>query len=423
MAGLEDKIRALMEAKGEETLDEQSIEDLEEAKLKMNKDGSAEVDSDDEKESDDQEDDSEEESDDGETDVSKDAGAVKKNGADVQEETSAPGQTKSVVAGSDESKDSKQSKLKVGLGKKEAAGAKLTDTASADAKDDNGDNSRLEAGLSKKETNGKVTDGVNTQTTDAANAKNNVQTNEAMTALFAGEELSEEFQSKAKVIFEAAVEQAAAERIESLEEEYAQKIVELHEQQQLQIEEAVAEVTEGLVEEVDGFLNYVVEQWVDENQVAVESGMKAELVNSFIDGMKKVFKEHYVEIPDDKLNIVEEQDSQIEELAKELLAVSEANDALAQELDALKSELVFESVSSDLTAVQKEKFATLVENVEFTTEEEFVAKLDTLKKSYFSAGKEIAESVQLSEGTTEVTPETEETMSKYISALGKPIRF
>lgn len=427
---LEEKIKQLMEAKSEqseELLSEESIEELDEAKVKMNKDGAVEVDSDSDKEDDHQEPDEDDEGgesdndedneDDSETDVANDTG--KKDKVAVKE-AATPGQGKDLIGGSEEGAASDNSHIKAGVSKKDAAPGKLSADASADKQEDNGDNAKIKAKVGTGDKGGKVAG----STGGAANAdqarnavdKNPVGVKEHMDALFNGEELSEEFQSKAATIFEAAVEQVAQDRIDALTEEYAQQVVALKEEMEVQLNEAVEEVRDELIENIDGFLNVVVEQWIEDNQVGLESGMKVELVNSFIDGMKNLFKEHYIEVPDEKLDIIEEQARDIEEFATGLSALEEQNKELQNELNSLKSALIFEDVSDTLTDVQVEKFKEIVENVEFTTVEEYQVKLETLKENYFPKGQTI-----VTENTT--VDVTDETMSKYVKAVASNLKF
>jgi hypothetical protein len=429
MATLEEKIKQLMEAKQEEELlSEESIEELEEKETITTKGGATitDDDSDEDKEDDSEESDEDQDESGDETEVSQDAGETKKNKIDVKEGTDPFGKLDS--NGGDSAGDAgKNAKLKSGQGRKDeptGAAGKLEGTPTTGKTDDNGDNARLKSGLGKKETNGKLTGPSAGGSENPESAKNNVDKNpvgvkEHMTALFDGEELSEEFQSKAATIFEAAVEQVAATRVEALQEEYALEIVRLQEEQQQQVAEAVETVRDDLVEQVDGFLNLVVEQWIEENQVALESGMKVELVNNFIDGLKTLFKENYVDIPEDKLDVIEEQSAEIAALAEGSEKLVEHVAELEAELASIKSALVFESVADELTDVQAEKFKGLVENVEFTTVEEYTEKLETLRESYFPQGRTapvetISESV-----TTEDTP----VMDFYVAAVAQNLKF
>lgn len=195
---------------------------------------------------------------------------------------------------------------------------------------------------------------------------------EAINALFAGEELSEEFKLKAEAIFEAAVEEASDARVSALQEEYQQ-----------QLTEAVEEAKGELVEQIDGYLNHVVEQWMQDNAVALESGIKVEMVSSFMENMKSVFAEHYIDVPEDKIDVVAEQATQIEALEAEVQGLREAAERSEVEARILKCESIIKDASEGLTAIEAEKLKGLAENVEFETEEEFAGKVKALKESYF----------------------------------------
>lgn len=418
MSKLEEKIKALLETRvvSEDDTILESVEELDEAKVKVEKDGDVEVDTD--KKGDDQdpkaEDDSAEgednqDSDEGETDVAKDK-------AKVNEGSDPFGSLDS--AGSDESGSAKTSKIKAGQSRKDASGGKLSDNVSADKQDDAGDNAKIQKGASQKDSGGKLSDGTTGSGVDAANARNNVDkqsVKEHMDALFSGETLSEEFKTKAETIFEAAVSAAAQSRIDMLEEEYQTRIDEQAEEMQKALSEAVEEVQSELVESIDGFLNYMVEQWIEENKIALERGMKLEMVDSFIDGLKTLFAEHYVDMPEEKLDVVETQAKQIDDLAEMVDSLSDKNDALLEELVILKKASIFEDVAEELTRVEAEKFIDLCEGVEFTTEDEFKQKVTTIMESYFPKNRESV--------IEEETAVADDAIAMYASKITKNIRF
>lgn len=196
---------------------------------------------------------------------------------------------------------------------------------------------------------------------------------EAFEALFSGETLTEEFKVKAEAIFEAAVAQVAEARIEALLEEH-----------QLQLTEAVEEVKGELVEQIDGYLDHVIEQWMEDNAVALESGIKVEMVSSFMENLKSVFTEHYIEVPASKVDVVEEQAQTIEKLQAELAEAKEAQETAMSEAQVLKCDAIVAEAKQGLTDVQAEKLQSMAENVEFDTEEEFAAKVSALRESYFN---------------------------------------
>lgn len=189
--------------------------------------------------------------------------------------------------------------------------------------------------------------------------------------LFEGQELSEEFKTKTKTIFEAAVNEMVEEKVAALEEEFNS-----------QVNEAVNELTEQLVDDIDGFLNLVVEQWLEENTVAVENGLKAEIVGNFINGLKDLFTEHYINVPETEIDVLGEQAEVIEELTGEVNSLIEANISLQKTNEELAKEIIVEDVCYNLTKVEKEKVKALVEKVEFGSPEEFADKVKIIKESY-----------------------------------------
>lgn len=334
--------------------------------------------------------------------------------------------------GSEEAGATKTGKLKSGLGKKDPAPGKLEAPPQTGATDDAGKNAKLEVGKDKKESGGELPAGPTGKGGDEpTNAKSVAGTElqkgskkgvvEHMDALFSGEDLTEEFKTKAQTIFEAAVEAAASDRLAALEEEYQQRIDEDAKIMSEAIESAVAKITENFENDIDGFLSAVTENWVKENSVALEGAIKVEMVNSFIDGMKNLFKEHYFDIPEDKLDIVEEQAKEISELRAVLSDLNEEHMKLVSESADLRKTAIQEVVAEELTAVQKEKFTSLVENVEFTSEEEYIDKLVTIKESYFpnvSKGSVIPKD----DAPANLAEDTKKPVDSYVAALAEKIR-
>ena len=199
-----------------------------------------------------------------------------------------------------------------------------------------------------------------------------ISVKEDVDALVEGEDLSEEFKAKASTIFEAAVKSKIRPEVERIELEKTQEIAEEHE----------AFKTE-LAEKVDGYLDYVVKEWMTENELAVERGLKGEIAEDFISGLKALFEEHYIDVPDEKYDILESQAQKIEELEGKLNETIGKLTEKKQSEDSLVRESVIKEVSSDLAETQSEKFASLVEDVEFTDKDSFVEKLNTLKENYF----------------------------------------
>ncbi len=231
-------------------------------------------------------------------------------------------------------------------------------------------------------------------------------------ALFEGEELSEEFQNKARTIFEAAINTKLAEVKEAVKTEYEEQLV-----------EEVAAIKSELEERVDAYLEYVADEWLQENQIAVESGLKTEMTESFLEGMKSLFEEHYVSVPEDKYDIVESMVDKLDEMEGKLNEQIEKNIALNRRLAESTADVVFADVTEGLADTQKEKLATLVENVEFESETDYREKLVTLKESYFpsNAGSQRDKSENLSEGTENPAniAEISNSMSAYLQTLNR----
>ena len=233
---------------------------------------------------------------------------------------------------------------------------------------------------------------------------------EDVNALLGGEELSEEFREKAKVVFEAALNSKVKEIQETLETQYA-----------TQLEEAKEELKTSLVERVDSYLEYVCEEWMTENELAVEHGIKSEMTESFLSGMKNLFEEHYVTIPEDKYDVLESMVEKLDEMETKLNEQIDKNIGLNKRLAESSAQDVLTQVSSGLAETQKEKLASLAESVEFESEEEYREKLETLKESYFSRTAPAAktQSAQtLSEGVDSTNAEVSSTMETYLRSLG-----
>lgn len=241
-----------------------------------------------------------------------------------------------------------------------------------------------------------------------------VDMTEHVNALFEGESLSEEFRAKALTIFEAAVNSKLQEEIEKLEEAFADTL-----------EEEIESIQEELASNVDDYLNYVVEQWVSENEVAIEAGLRTELTEEFISNMRNLFAEHYIDIPDDKVSVVEALGSQVEELEAKLNEEIERNVNLTKTLnESMKSE-VFYQVVEGLTTTQAEKLRDLAENVEFTDADEFAEKMLTLRESYFPSTVRSQGALDTiepgTEGQTMIAEELTGPMAAYVRTLGKKL--
>ena len=230
-------------------------------------------------------------------------------------------------------------------------------------------------------------------------------------ALVDGEELSEEFKEKAATIFEAAVKSKTREEVTRIVEE-----------QQIAIAEEVNEYKEALAEKVDQYLDYVVEEWMKENELAIERGLKGEIAEDFISGLKQLFEDHYIDVPDEKYDVLEAQSEKIAELEEQLNNIMEQNIEMKGVNSELVREQVIAEVASDLTSTEIEKFASLVEDVEFTSEDSYRSKLDTLKESYFPKTEMLEETFVHDEddyGSAAQDIDTSDTMKAYMSAIGR----
>ena len=230
---------------------------------------------------------------------------------------------------------------------------------------------------------------------------------EDVSALTDGEELSEEFKQKAATIFESAVKAKLVEEIEKLESEYESKVAE-------KVEDEKAEI----VEKVDAYLNYVVEEWMKDNELAIEKGLKSEITEDFIGGLKKLFETHYIDMPDSKFDVVEDQAKQIVKLKEELNSKIENNVELNQKIGEFARDEIINDVSSDLAETEKEKLKGLAESIEYVDAADYRGKVETIKNSYFPAQK--ASDTESNEvADTNQTPELNESMAAYTAAISK----
>jgi hypothetical protein len=227
-----------------------------------------------------------------------------------------------------------------------------------------------------------------------------------MNALFSGEELTEEFQEKAKTIFEAAISAKVAQIAEEMEAKNEERIV-----------EEIESVKAALVERVDGYLEYVADEWLQENELAVEHGLKSEMTESFLSGMKELFEAHYVSIPEDKYDVVESMVNKLDEMETKLNEQIERNVSLNHRLAESVADGIVSEVAEGLALSQKEKLAQLAESVEFESETSYREKLVTLKESYFGqkVQKETSEKVL----TEEAAPDYSGPMAQYMNILNQ----
>ena len=249
------------------------------------------------------------------------------------------------------------------------------------------------------------------EATEEAIVDEGINIEDDVNALLGGEELSEEFKERAKTIFEAALNSKINEIQETLEIQYEQKLNE--EKEELKV---------SLQERVDSYLEYVAEEWMTENQLAIEHGLKTEMTESFLSGMKGLFEEHYVTIPEEKYDVLESMVEKLDEMETKLNEQIDKNIGLNKRLAESTAVSVLDQVSEGLAQTQKEKLASLAESVEFESEEEYREKLETLKESYFSrtpAAKASTSATQtLSEGVDSTTAPVSQGMESYMRALG-----
>ena len=235
-------------------------------------------------------------------------------------------------------------------------------------------------------------------------------------ALLEGEELSEEFTNKARTIFEGAIRSKVATIKEDLQEAYAQALV-----------EELDEIKKGLTERVDSYLEYVCDEWFQENALQIESGLKTEMTESFLEGMKGLFEEHYVTVPEEKYDVLNSMVDKLDEMENKLNEQIDRNVALNRRLAESNADGIFTAVAEGLADTQKEKLATLAENVEFESAADYREKLETLKESYFpsktSAPKNTSENLSEEVSTDEVIQEdTTPRMQAYLDVLSRAVK-
>jgi len=232
---------------------------------------------------------------------------------------------------------------------------------------------------------------------------------EDVAALTDGEDLSEEFKAKAATIFEAAIKAKLVEEIENLESEYETKV-----------NEKVSEVKEEIVEKVDAYLNYVVEEWMKENELAIEKGLRNEITEDFIGGLKSLFESHYIDVPQEKFDVIENQAAEIEKLKEEVNKTIEKNVELNQKIGEFAREDIINDVSSDLAITESEKLKGLAESIEYKDAASFRKSVETLKNSYFPKTQASDnESNEVAENNAGSDMNLSESMAAYTAAISK----
>jgi len=238
------------------------------------------------------------------------------------------------------------------------------------------------------------------------------EVDEHMDALTAGsDDLSEEFKTKAATVFESAVNSKVKEIAETMEADYNEKL-----------EQEGAKAKEELTEKVDSYLSYVVEEWMKENEIALERGIKGEIAEDFISGLKKLFSEHYIDVPDEKYDVLEAQATKIDDLEKKLNEQIEKNVELNKDNSVKTQKEIMAEVASDLADTQKEKFATLAEEIEYSTAEDFKKKCETIKESYFGQKAKADEALDDVAAAGEASLSNEDlskAMAAYTAAISK----
>ena len=236
---------------------------------------------------------------------------------------------------------------------------------------------------------------------------------EDLDAMFGADELSEEFKTKAATIFEAAVMSRVTAEVARLEEEFEAKVA-----------TTVAEQIEGIVEQVDGYLGYIAEQWMEQNELALERGIKSDILEGFVSGLEGLFEEHYIDIPEEKYDLLGEMEETIAELESKINEQVAANVELTKTVNEAKRNEIIKTVSEGLTATETEKFTSLVEEVAFEGSESFETKIKTIRESYFtktttSGVQSVVTDTPVEVITEAVTKTVDPKMSAYLSVLNK----
>lgn len=245
--------------------------------------------------------------------------------------------------------------------------------------------------------------------TEDAIVETQIDTTAELEALVESEAtLSDEFKAKTAVIFEAAVKSKLSEEVDRLETQYKEELA-----------EEISSTKADLVEKVDSYLNYVVESWMEENQVAIQSGLRAEIAETFMDKLKDLFTESYIEVPESKVDLVDELAEQVEELETRLNETTQKVIDTSEELEVYKRETIIRESSRDLAETQVEKLKSLVADIDFDSEEQFAEKVSTVKESYFTKKVTGDEEVEAIVEDADETVEVSSVMESYLSTIRK----
>ena len=235
---------------------------------------------------------------------------------------------------------------------------------------------------------------------------------EDIDAIFSGEDLDEEFKSKAKIIFEAAVDAKVDGQMEEIIEYYENKV-----------EQEATELTHVLTEKLDEYLEYFIKEWKEENQVAITASIKTEIAEDFLVGLKNLFAEHYVDIPQEKVDLVNEFSEKVEGLEKQYDKAIEENKKLSDEITEYKKEMVIAEHTHDLTEVQAEKLRTLSEKIEYVSDEDYTEKVSMVRSKYFDGEQEIVKADVNDENKSSLqTEEFNPTMQHYVNSIAKGLK-
>ena len=291
---------------------------------------------------------------------------------------------------------------------------KVSDQVNKDAKDGSLPKDQKPSGMKEEEAEVKGEEEIAEDTKEESTEMNIDLSDDVKALVSTDADLSEEFKEKAATIFETAVKTRIQEQVKVLEAQYEEKLSKESET-----------IKEVMVEKVDSYLNYVVEEWMKENELAVERGIRTEIAEDFITGLKDLFKEHYIDVPEEKYNVLDDLTNQTKELEGKLNEQIEKNVNLTKEVSEFNKKQAIDEVSADLAETEKEKFASMAENVEYDSAEKFKEKLETIKESYFPKTKsEVAEdnsvdSVAANEPAVEAGSDA---MAAYTAAISKNLK-
>ena len=281
-------------------------------------------------------------------------------------------------------------------------------------KSETSDKEKTEEGYKmKKETSHEDEKKMKSEKSEDDQKAKDVDVKEHIDALTSGEsDLSEEFKQKAATIFEAAITSKVKAIAEEMQADYNKKF-----------DEEVSKAKSSLVEKVDAYMNYVVNEWMKENELAIEKGIKGEIAEDFINGLKKLFEDHYIDVPDEKYDVLEDQASKIEELEKKLNEQISKNVEMNKENASLKRTDIIAEVASDLADTSKEKFTKLTEEVEYSNADDFKKKCETIKESYFGNKKEANSDSEVDNAVADNqgvnTEDLSNAMAAYTTAISK----